>query len=256
MRHGRLFWINGTALIALLATSSASVAQEQAQEPARAHRHYTLVDLGTFGGPNSNVNSDSKVINDGGTVVGGADTADWDPVCGCHAFHAFKARNGVLTDLGTLPGGSNFSYGISINSSGTIAGISDNGLLDPTGAEAFVASIWKNGHITDLGTFGGSYSLPSEINSQGRTVGGAEDTIVDPFNFGSLLSLPSPTQWHATLWKNGTMRDLGTLEEGLDSFALFINERDQIAGLSFTDSVVNPDTGFPTLAPFLWRTAE
>ena len=41
--------------------------------------------------------------------------------------------------------------------------------------------------------------------------------------------------------------------EGTESGATSVNERGQIVGASFTNSVVNPTTGFPTLAPFLWE---
>ena len=121
MRHGRHPWIAGIALLALLATPFTGLAQEQAQEHAAKHSHYTLVDLGTLGGPGTFVNA----INSRGAVGGGALTSVPDPICtgpwhqaaGCDYEHAFSWRKGVLTDLGTLPGGSN-SFATANNSHG------------------------------------------------------------------------------------------------------------------------------------------
>jgi uncharacterized membrane protein len=83
-----------------------------AQDHPAKHRHYTLVDIGTFGGPHSQVNFNSRVINSRGTVAGGAPTAVPDPLCTfdvlfCFYFHALTWQNGVTTDSGTLPGGNN-----------------------------------------------------------------------------------------------------------------------------------------------------
>ena len=61
-----------------------------------------------------------------------------------------------------------------------------------------------------------------------------------------------PTEMRAFIWHNGIKRNLGTLG-GTDSCALWVNQRGQAAGHSFTDSIVNPDTGFPTIHPFLWE---
>jgi probable HAF family extracellular repeat protein len=228
-----------------------------AQQQAAKHHNYKVIDVGSLGGPTSGFNFNSRIINRKGVAVGGADTGVFDPNCGCYVSHGFRWEDGLLTDLGPLPGGAN-TFAIAINSPGAVAGISENGLIDPvTGAPAFVATIWKNGQVIDLGTLGGSFSLPNDINSRGQAAGGAEDTTPDAFDFGgNTLGLPSPTQWHATLWQHGTMRNLGTLGDGLDSFALFVNEPGQAAGFSFTNSVVNPDTGIPTVDPFFWENGQ
>ncbi len=115
--------------------------------------------------------------------------------------------------------------------------MSDNGIIDPVTGETFVATLWKkSGEIVNLGTLGGLWSLPFAINDRGQLVGGAENTIPDPDNLSVTLTgnLPAPTLWHAALWQNGTIEDLGTLG-GPASFAYSINERGQIAGVSYTE---------------------
>src|SRR5690348_8737532 len=73
---------------------------------------YKLVDLRTFGGPSSTSEDLAQIVNNRGTVVGGADTPIPDPFApdcaspSCFVQHAFQWQGGVLTDLGTLPGGS------------------------------------------------------------------------------------------------------------------------------------------------------
>jgi probable HAF family extracellular repeat protein len=261
MEGKKLKCIAVTVLLAVLAIPLGLTAQEQAtmQGQKPSHHRYKFVDLGTFGGPHSSFNSGSSIINRSGTAVGGASTSTPDPLClfdspYCFIFHAGKYENGLFSDLGSLPGGANNSIANAINSSGVVVGSSGNGLIDPvTGLPAGVATVWENGRVIDLGTFGGSFSLAGAINDHNQVVGLAENNIPDPFNFGGLAGLPSPTQWRATLWQHGMMQDLGTLGDGTESGAGAINDRGQIVGASFTNSVVNPSTGFPTLAPFLWE---
>ena len=76
------------------------------------HHHYQLVDIGTFGGPASYFsNGFDGILNDQRVAVGWADTSTPDPhppFCfspDCFVSHAFQTRNGVVTDLGVLPGG-------------------------------------------------------------------------------------------------------------------------------------------------------
>jgi uncharacterized membrane protein len=219
---------------------------------AAQHTRYKLIDLGTLGGPTSQVNgSPPPMINNKGVVAGEADTSTPCSYLGGFVSPAFRWENGVLTDLGLLPGGC-FSLPNAINSNGMMVGSGDIGVIDPmTGFPELRADVRRNGQIIDLGTFGGTNSLANDVNSRAQVVGGAENTDPDPWNFGGLIGLPSPTAWHGFVWQAGTMRDLGTLG-GPDSFGLVVSENGRITGFSFTNSVPSPTTGIPTVDPFLW----
>lgn len=163
-------------------------------------------------------------------------------------FHASQWQNSTLTDLGALSG-ANSSCANWISGNGLIAGVSENGAIDPlTGLTEVHAVLWKNGQPIDLGTLGGYESLTAGVNNRGQVVGTTTNAITDSFCFFGF-----GTQCRAFLWENGVMRDLGTLG-GPDSFAFFgINERGQVVGMSYTNSMPNPVTGLPTMDPFLWE---
>ena len=219
--------------------------------------HYRVVDLGTFGGPGSFYASAPVVqsANNGGVVVGGAETSGTDPLApncsiisaNCQIVHAFAWRDGVRTDLGTLPGGhSSIAYWIS--DSGLVLGNSDDGGVDAvSGLQDFAGVIWRNGQILNMGTLGVNFVSPTAMNGHGQAVGIALNAIPDQF---SLLGLG--TQVRAFLWQDGVMLDLGTLG-GPDGWASSINEQGVIAGWALVDSMPTPTTGQPTQHPFLWR---
>ena len=110
--------------------------EQQQQEPKKEHTRYKLIDIGTFGGPQSYVNTPPVQIvpdlNNRGTVAGWADTSIPDPFPAfcfnpdCFVSHAFQWQNGVISDLGVLPGGASCAS-TWISASGLIAGLSENG---------------------------------------------------------------------------------------------------------------------------------
>ena len=243
------------------------------QPPAKHHR-YRLVDIGTFGGPASLVNpvgNGAGTISSPGTAVGTSATsipsvqASNGFVCGGldgtvpFVFHAFKWQEGAVTDLGALsPAADNCSDAFSVNASGKIVGTSENGLIDPDlGVKEIRAVFWDDGEIKDLGTFGGNFSVAAQINNRGQVAGFALNAIPDPFSmFAVVLGGPSGgTQTRAFLWQDGAMQDLGTLG-GNDAWGIFVNERGQVAGYSYTNSTPNATTGFPSTDPFVWDSGK
>ena len=247
------------AAIALLALPAVLAAQNH---PAK-HRHYTLVDLGTFGGPSSFVASTPTPMNSRATVVGIADTSlpdPFDPYCfmDCFVAHTFQWHKGVLTDLGALTDGAS-SGPNAINAAGVIAGISETGAIDPLSEfpPEFDAVVWKDGQIIDLGTFGGTFSYANALNNRSQVVGLALNTLPHSFTLDECgAGIPTTTQARAFIWQgDGGLRELGTLG-GSDSCALVINQRGLVAGHSFTNFTPNLVTGVPTDDPFLWEDGE
>jgi probable HAF family extracellular repeat protein len=232
-------------------------AQIRAQQP-----RYKLVDLGTLGGPHSygEINGDGiPLLNNSGIVGSFADTASPDPnapncaVPDCFLAHAFRWKDGVMTDIGALPGGL-FSGAGSTNARGWMAGQSSTSIIDPNlGVTEGRAVLWKNGHILDLGDLpGGTESLSVYVNDSGQVIGFSDNGVPDansPFFF------PTGTQIRTFLWENGTMRDVGTL--GGASAVPGVNcsgqQRNVLVGASFLNNTPNSSTGIPTVEPFVWK---
>jgi len=223
------------------------------------HHHYKLIDLDTLGGPAAykSVNAPGyQILANSGEVAYAADTPLPDPFApncyyppDCHVTHAVRWSNGVLTDLGALPGDGNGSASGAMNAQGWIVGQSEDGEIDPiSGLPEIHATLWHDGRIADLGTFGGHWSIGLTLNDAGDVVGFATNSTPDPY----ALFPPAGTQTRAFRWREGELIDLGTLG-GDDAQALSVNRGGQIVGSSYTDTIPNETTGIPTIHPFLWE---
>jgi probable HAF family extracellular repeat protein len=254
-------WTTTATLLAALAMPIC-VAAQNSSSPDHRHKHkkYRLIDMGTFGGPSSDLTTNdgdgagARVLNSRGALIGSSDTAIHDPYnpdCpDCFVGHAFLWDDGVLRDLGSLPG-VNSSQGTGINDHGLAVGLSQNGEIDPIlGAPAAHAVLWRNRRISDLGTLGGYESNAASVNDAGDVTGFS--TVPGPLDPYSFLG----QSIHAFFWRNGVMQDVGTLG-GPDTFPGYTHQiTGVVVGASFTNSTPNPTTGIPTLHPFFWRDGQ
>jgi probable HAF family extracellular repeat protein len=163
---------------------------------------YSVTDLGTFGG----TNSEGLAINGRGQVTGWAYGVETN---GFVVSHAFLYGGGTLTDLGALTDGT-VSAGLAINESGQVTGYSYT-----MGNLAFHPFLYSGGTLTDLGTFGGTQGYGFALNASGQVTGLTEVTPNGPI--------------HAFRYSGGTMSDLGTLG-GPSSAAFAINTNGQVTG--------------------------
>jgi probable HAF family extracellular repeat protein len=245
------FLICITALLVATLAIPVQLAAQQKQHHNK-HHHYKFIDLGTFGGPQSWVDGAGEgpapTLNNEGVVIGAANTPDSNPSYSypCDFFspsflcaffgtpdpfveHAFHFEDGALTDLGVLPGGSN-SVAMWISTSGSVVGVSENGIIDPLiGVPEGHAVVFQDGQPKDIGTFGGYESTAFAVNNHGQVVG----TATNAANNG-----------HAFLWSEDKgLQDLGTLGASL-SLANLINDRGQISGVSGLCDTCNQDVFF------------
>src|ERR1700730_2418000 len=119
MKSKRLAKFTVVTVLAGLVLPGTMLAGERGDDYAQHHR-YRFVGVGTFGGSLNYLAEDPSgggaaagILNRRGTVVSAADTSNPDPnypntclVCPLDPsiFHAFRWHDGVLTDLGALPG--------------------------------------------------------------------------------------------------------------------------------------------------------
>jgi probable HAF family extracellular repeat protein len=226
------------------------------------------LDLGTLGGPNSDVIFPNR--NDRGEIVGIAETSAMDPLgeawsCGlaffptvtghiCLGFawkpvsYAQGHLNGMMTALPTL--GGNNGVAAAVNNQGQVVGWAENTVHDPTCIAPqvlqFEAVIWgpSAGQIQQLPPLSGDPdTAATAINDKGQVVGisGTCDNAVGAYSAK-----------HAVLWENGTAINIGSLGGAGWNTPIAINNRGQIAGFSDLPGDVSDGLLTPNFHAFLW----
>jgi probable HAF family extracellular repeat protein len=222
-------------------------------------------DLGTLGGPNSDVQWPNK--NDHGQIAGFSETAALDPLgesWSCTAFTptgvptghvctGFVWQFGVMNPLPTLGGNNGFAAGE--NNLGQIVGWAETTVHDSTCVVPQVLQFLPvvygpgAGQITPLPTFVTSGvadpdGAATAINDNGQIVGisGTCDTSVGAFSAK-----------HALLWENGKVINLGSLGGQGWNTPMAINHRgDTIVGFSDLPGDVSGGVLSPNFHAFIW----
>jgi probable HAF family extracellular repeat protein len=223
-------------------------------------RDGALTDLGTLGGPNSNVTWSVK--SNSGLVAGISQTATPDPLGEAWSSAAFYPgpnaagfinlgfiwENGKMRGLPTLGGNNGFATGA--NSRGQVVGWAENTYHDPTCVPPQVLQfrpvVYGPGQsqIHELPLVQGDTSgAATAINEQDQVVGisGICDQAVGRH-----------TAKHAVLWTNGKITDLGNLGAPWWNTPTNINQRGDVVG--FAGALNDPDGNF--LQAFIWTAKD
>ena len=220
----------------------------------------TPADLGTLGGPNSNVAWPG--INTSGTmIVGIAETAEpGGETWACQFFFpsstgnqclGFVYENGMMNPLPTFPGGTN-GFATGVNGRGQVVGWAENDVEDPTCNAPviyqFRAALWepRRGAMKELPPLpGDSTSAATAISDSGQIVGISGDCANAVGGFSAR---------HAVLWdKDGSVTRIGDLGGEAWHTPMDINSSGEVVGFGNPDDV--PGDAFGINA-FYWSAAS
>jgi probable HAF family extracellular repeat protein len=175
---------------------------------------YVFTDLGVLGG----LDSRGHALSSSGYVAGLADTSPGSWINGFHAFRWEPTRPGATTgtivDLGAL-GKHDLSAATAVNAAGVTVGVS---LPPDGGSTAFV----HDGSLRALPGLGGGQTSAEDVSDHGQVVGQAR--VRTGRDHAVLWVLPRGAG-HAV-----AAVDLGRPAGRVESSALAVNERGQVAG--------------------------
>lgn len=200
-------------------------------------KHGKITDLGTVGG---GYESNAIAVNARGHVVGFATNTvpdDYSILRFPTQTRAFRWQNGVMQDVGTLPGGTD-AAALLVNERDQIVGLSYTAdSVPPPNLNCgdfpltLHGFLWDNGKMVDLGTLGGSCTFTYALNNRGQVVGQS--------------TLSGDEASHPYIWERKRMTDLGTLG-GTYGFATWLNDSGAVVGSATPQ-------GDQALIAFLWK---
>lgn len=202
-------------------------------------RNGSSIQLGTLGGPNSNVPWPG--LNNGGMVVGISQTGEPEPLnqsFSCGPFlggatgeicRGFVWESGEMTPMPTL-GGHN-SFATDVNSRGQVVGWAETAIHGPTCEPPsqvlqFRAVLWepRKDRIRELPPLSGdSVSAATAINNRGQVVG---------ISGACGVAVGGVSARHAVLWEKGSVNEIGDLGGAAWNTPMDINARGEVVGFA------------------------
>jgi probable HAF family extracellular repeat protein len=188
--------------------------------------------LPTLGGNNGQ----TWQVSNNGEVAGTAETAAADPSCNVLELETEPViwENGQPQQLPTVSGDLD-GAAQDINDHEQAVGLTGNCVADFPNT-IFHAVLWQRA---------GSTWTATQLPSLGGTVLNVAFSINDRGQIAGQTALPGNTGFHAVIWEDGGVKDLGTLPGDAVSRIETINNHSEAVGTSF-DAAGN-------MHPFVWR---